>query len=134
MSPWKIKNKKPFSLSFGRRGEMAGWAYLVQHGFRILEKNYRCSLGEIDVVAEKDGRIRFIEIKTRRHRRFGSPEEAVSRGKQKQLGRLAQVYLKHRFEQNRAVSFDVVAIDWRESEEPEIRLIENAFTLDSDPG
>ncbi len=119
--------KKPFHLSLGERGEMIGWDYLVKNGFKILEKNYRCVLGEIDVVAKKDGRLRFIEIKTRSSHQFGRPEESVHYFKQRKLLQLAQWYLKEKRRSDISISFDVLSISWALPQEPEIRLIENAF-------
>ena len=51
---------------FGRRGEDAACAYLLRHGYRIVERNYRCRRGEIDIIAAKDGGAVFVEVKTRR--------------------------------------------------------------------
>ena len=73
-------NKKtPFHLSLGDRGEMIGWAYLQKRGYKIIEKNYRCAIGEIDVITQKGKKLCFVEIKTRTHIRFGRPEESVLR-------------------------------------------------------
>ena len=109
---------------------MIAWNYLVKQGYRILEKNYRCRIGEIDVVAQKNKRLAFIEIKTRRHTGFGRPEEAVHAAKQKKLIQLAQWYLKDKKKGDVPVSFDVLAITWNSTQDPEMRLIENAFSAD----
>ncbi|OGW77909.1 MAG: hypothetical protein A2Z83_02355 [Omnitrophica bacterium GWA2_52_8] len=122
-------NTKPFKLTFGERGEMAGWGYLVRHGFQIIEKNYRCALGELDVVARKGKRLYFIEIKTRTHHRQGRPEEAVHSKKQTKLAHLAQWYLKEKKIGDAQAGFAVLGITWPEGREPEIRFIENAFDL-----
>ena len=119
----------PFRLPLGRRGEMVAWHFLTQRGYKILEKNYRCKLGEIDVVAEKKSRTAFVEIKTRRTWDFGRPEESVHAAKQRKLVRLAEWYLREKKKSDSLVSFDVVAVTWKESGEPEIRLIENAFEV-----
>lgn len=123
--------KGPFRLSLGERGEMVAWNYLRHHGYKILEKNYRCKAGEIDVVATKNGRWAFIEIKTRSQDAFGRPEEAVGETKQQKLVHLAQWYLKEKNQFHVPVTFDVLAITWRGELEPEIRLIENAFSVDA---
>lgn len=117
---------KPFRLTLGERGEMIGWGYLVRQGYKILEKNFRCPLGEIDVIAMKNHRIVFIEIKTRTSDRFGRPEEAVNHRKQKKMGDLAEWYMKSR-RLSTPVSFHVLAITLQGQKEPEIKLIENAF-------
>jgi len=124
----KLKvNPSPFHLSVGERGEMIAWDYLKKQGYEIVEKNYRCSLGEMDVVAKEKGQLVFVEIKTRRTDRFGLPEEAVHLAKQKKLIRLTHWYLKETHQEEKAVRFDVLAIRYPEKGEPEFRLIRNAF-------
>jgi len=122
----------PFRLTLGQRGEMAAWRFLIREGYKILDKNYQCKLGEIDVVAEQGGRIRFIEIKTRTSNRFGSPEEAVHPIKQKKLSQLASFYLKGNQKTDSPVSFDVVAVYWNAGAEPEIKIIQDAFLHEED--
>ena len=65
---------------FGRRGEDAACAYLLRHGYSIIERNYRCRRGEIDIIAAKDGGAVFVEVKTRRSLKFGTPGMAVTYG------------------------------------------------------
>ena len=130
MKTMNPKPQKPFRLTLGVRGEMMAWAYLARSGYKIIEKNYRCPLGEIDCIAAKQGRTAFIEIKTRSDHRFGRPEESVHPRKQKKLVQLAQWYLKGRQNLETKVSFDVLAITWGKGTEPEFRLIENAFGAD----
>jgi len=114
-------------VRLGRRGESLAWDYLVKHGYKILDKNYRCSIGEIDVVAEKGKRVAIIEIRTRSTNRFGHPEESVNIHKQRRLTRLAQWYLKDKKKMNASVSFNVLAIILNGSEVQKINLIEDAF-------
>jgi putative endonuclease len=111
---------------------MIGWGYLVKQGYKILEKNYRTKIGEIDVVAQKGRKISFIEIKTRASSRFGRPEESVHSMKQKKIMRVAEWYLKEKRIQGASVSFDVLAITWKDGGEPEMRLIENALVQDGE--
>ena len=117
----------PFRVTLGERGEMVACQYLVKHGYRILEKNYRCTIGEIDVVAAKDGRLVFVEIKTRSQKVFGRPEESVGWTKQRKMIRLAEWYLKDKKKTDASVSFAVLAVRWKGTQDPEIRLIEDAF-------
>lgn len=105
--------------------------FLIKKGFRILEKNYKCSIGEIDVVTEKAKRIVFIEVKTRTDHAFGRPEEAVHAEKQRKLIQLAQWYLKSNKKEGSSASFGVVAVTVPPAGEPEIRFIENAFEIAS---
>lgn len=116
-------------IKTGKSGEEQGGRYLEKIGYRILERNYRCRLGEIDVIAEKDRKICFIEIKSRRSNRFGAPEEAVHYYKQKKILQVAQWYIKDRKIQDRSFSFDVLSIMWNETGDIQFRLIPDAFGL-----
>ena len=118
---------RPFRLTLGERGEMAAWAFLIKRGYKILEKNYRCPLGEIDCIAEKKGRLVFLEVKTRSSEHYGRPEEAVDAVKQRKLLKLAQWYLKEKSKAEASVSFAVVAVERFPSGESGVRLIEDAF-------
>ncbi len=106
---------------------MAACGFLKEHGYKILEKNYKCKLGEIDVIARRQGRLAFVEIKTRTSAQFGTPQEAVDLRKQEKIFRVAQWYLKEKKFVKTLVAFDVVAIFWREGQTPEMRLIADAF-------
>lgn len=124
-----MASKADSYLSLGERGEMIGWGYLVRNGFKILEKNYRCTLGEIDVIAEKGKRLFFIEIKTRAQSKFGLPQEAVHESKQHRIIRVAEWYLKEKQKGEPHSAFCVLAITMKNPAEPEIVLIENAFEV-----
>ena len=73
----------------GRRGEQAAVEYLERAGLRILDRNWRCAEGEIDIVAAERQVLVICEVKTRSSTRFGSPLEAISRSKRARLRRLA---------------------------------------------
>ncbi len=122
--------KTPFKLSLGQRGEMLAWEYLRKQGYEILHKNYRCKLGEIDIVAKKDKRLCFFEVKTRTSEQFGLPEEAVGTAKQIKLIRLAEWYLKEKKLKDPSVSFNVLAIDWSDPSHPVFRLLSHAFDVE----
>ena len=122
--------KEPFRYGLGERGEVRAWDFLKKQGYKILEKNYRCKIGEIDVICEKDRRLIFVEVKTRTSSRFGGPEEAVTKQKQNKMSRLAEWYVKDKKVSEQKMGFAVVAIEWGSSREPEIKLIENAFSLE----
>lgn len=113
-------------ISTGKEGEQIAAAYLKKKGYRICETNFRCPLGEIDIVAWEKDELVFIEVKTRKSNQLGYPEEAVGAGKQKKLSHLALWYLKKNKLADADVRFDVIAITLL-PEENEIKLIKNAF-------
>lgn len=119
---------KPISnRALGDLGETIAEDFLKKEGYRILERNARSPLGEIDVVA-KDGKVLvFVEIKTRRNLSCGYPEEAINANKRKRLSRLASWYLCRFGGTSEPVRFDVLSILLRSDEKPRIRLIRNAF-------
>ena len=112
--------------SLGDRGEDLAAAHLKKQGYNILARNYRTPIGEIDLVARHQGVLVIIEVKTRRSRRFGSPQEAVHPAKQERLRNLAEYYLQQQGLGEVMVRFDVVGILWQEGK-PQIEVIEGAF-------
>ena len=117
----------PFRSPLGERGEIAACGFLKENGYEFLEKNYKCKLGEMDVIALRKGRLAFIEIKTRTNTRFGMPQEAVDLKKQEKIFKVAQWYMKEKKLPRIPVAFDVVAIFWKEGQAPEARLFADAF-------
>ena len=109
----------------GSRHEEQAAAYLTGRGYRILEQNYRCRLGELDLIA-RDGRyLVFIEVKYRSSGRSGDPAEAVNPAKQGRIIRTARYYLmKQGYGTETPCRFDVVSILG-----DEIRLIRDAFWM-----
>lgn len=115
-------------IRLGRRGESLALRHLKQKGYEIIEKNYRCPLGEIDLIARVSSRIVFIEIKTLKSDRFGPPRISVHKGKQIRLARLAQYYMKQKGIEDSSARFDVVEVcgadgGWK------VGVIEDAFEL-----
>jgi putative endonuclease len=113
-------------LALGRAGQDAAEAYLRGRRYRIVERNYRCVVGEVDLIAVDRGTVVFVEVKTRRGHAAGSGLEAVDARKQRQLTRTAQHYLQRHGLLDRPSRFDVVAVFWRE-EGAVVEHIENAF-------
>ena len=111
----------------GKIGEDLAAAALESHGYAILERRYRTDRGEIDIIAEDEGTIVFVEVKTRESREFGEAAEAVTRRKQRQVVSLAVEYLARRRLNCRPCRFDVVAIDDALSERPEVVVYPGAF-------
>jgi putative endonuclease len=112
----------------GKRGEDCAVRFLKKAGYRIIERNYRCAFGEMDIVALDSGTISFIEVKSRTSNRFGNPEEAVVTKKQKKLSQIALHYLKAKNLDEHRARFDVVAINFS-SEDEGVTLIKDAFDL-----
>jgi len=113
-------------FSKGRKGESAAAEYLASSGIKILDRNFRCPLGEIDLVAKDGKTIVFVEVRARQLDGLCSPEESISIYKRRRLTRTALWYLKQRGLLDSCARFDVIAIRWN-GEEPEINWIVNAF-------
>ena len=97
--------------------------YLKSKGYAILEKNFSCHFGEIDLIAEKDGYIVFVEVKYRSSDSFGMPMAAVDYRKQRKISNTASYYLhRHHYSLDTPCRFDVAAVS-----KQSIQMIENAF-------
>ena len=116
-------------LSLGKKGEAQARKHLKKQGYRILEQNYRCRFGEIDLIAEHDGCLVFVEVKTRSGLAFGQPSEAVTRHKQQQISKVALEYMAKSGLRDRAARFDVVAVLTHDNSSPTIEIIPAAFEL-----
>ncbi len=97
-------------LALGSWGEAAAADYLRGRGMKILERNLRTPLGELDLVARQGKTLVFVEVKTRRGSAFGTPQEAVGPRKQRQILKAAQWYLAQGKGRGLQPRFDVVAI------------------------
>lgn len=113
--------------ALGAGGESIAARHLKSRGFRILEANVRCRLGEIDLVALDRGVVVFVEVKGNRGGRHGRPEEMVTPAKQRRLTRLALWYLQRRDWLGRPARFDVVAVDWGPDGAASVRHLPGAF-------
>ena len=116
--------------SSGRWGEEQAARYLQLRGWRIVERNYRCRQGEIDLIAQKREALAFVEVKTRRDDGHGEAREFVTLAKQQRLRTAALLYLaEHESElQPRFDVIEVYAPQGRQTLFPKIRHIENAFS------
>ena len=99
-----------YRKELGRWGEEQGCRYLVDHGYRIVYRNYRCPVGEIDIIASGEGRLVFVEVKTRRSTAFGTPAEAVNRKKQIKYQKTALFFLNDRRWKDVPCRFDVLEV------------------------
>jgi putative endonuclease len=113
---------------FGKKSEdLAAW-YLKKNGYKILEQNYRTRLGEIDIIAKDKKTIVFVEVKSRRSIRYGSPKWSVTYQKQRKISMVALQYLKKTRQADATARFDVVAVI-SNRDEPQIEVVKNAFEL-----
>ncbi len=121
----------PFGMTEHRQqlgiiGENLAVAELTRRGYAILERRYRTRYGEIDIVADDEGTIVFVEVKARATGEFGSAVEAVTVWKQRRVTAMAVDYLARKRVADRPCRFDVVAIDDAESS-PRVAVYPNAF-------
>ena len=116
-------------LELGRLGEDLALQKIRKLGYRCLVRNYRCSLGEVDLIARDGDTLVFIEIKTRRGRSLEFAKEAVSRKKRRQLSKVALSYIRDHDCADVKSRFDVVAISLQGNRR-EIEVVKNAFDLD----
>jgi len=117
-------------LKLGAWGEAQAASFLKRQGLKIVERNLRTPVGEIDIIARNRKYLLFVEVKTRRSARCGVPAEAVGSIKQRQIIRAAQWYLLT-YGGKLQPRFDVVSVD-AGSDPPRIEHIENAFELAGD--
>lgn len=95
----------------GRRGEDRALQWYLDRGYTLVERNWRCRSGEIDLIVRDRDEIVFAEVKTRTSTRYGTPFEAVDHRKQRRLRQLASIWLSvNRSTVDRSVRFDVVAV------------------------
>ena len=110
----------------GARGEECAAGFLRVQGYRILERNYRCPLGEVDIIARDGNTVVFVEVKTRTSERFGTPQAAIGPQKQKRMTAIALYYLKGQGWLGKPARFDVAAVSLHEGRET-VTLYRNAF-------
>lgn len=104
----------------GAKGEELAATYLTGAGYTVLERNWRCNIGELDIVAESAGRIIGVEVKTRSSLGFGHPAEAVNPTKLRRLSRLVRRWCVEHRRDARTVRIDVLAILMPPGREPSI--------------
>lgn len=115
-------------LSVGARGEILAERWLLQSGFQILARNHQTRYAEIDLIAVDGRTVVFIEVKTRKDLRAGSPVEAVDEEKQLRLSRAAVAFLRKHHLKNVAVRFDIIAVDFSAGNaRPNLKHYRSAF-------
>ena len=113
--------------ALGILGEELAFHELRRRGYKVLLRNYECALGEIDLIAKHNGFLVFIEVKTRSSDEMGSPAEALTPDKRRQIVRVAQYYLKRYGIHDVPCRFDVAAVQVPPHAEPIIDILESAF-------
>ena len=114
--------------AFGELGERIAERWLRRSGWRIIQRRFRSGHRDIDLVAEREGIVAFVEVKARRGSRFGQPVEAVNWRKQKELTRSARVWIDRHGRPFEAYRFDVIGVLVAD-ERVRVRHVENAFRL-----
>lgn len=112
----------------GEHSENLACHHLEAQGMRLLRRNFRCKCGEIDLIMQHGDMIVFVEVRTRKHSRFGSAAESVNRPKQRKLINAAHYFIQHHDPQLRyGYRFDVIAIQGEPGNNPDIQWISSAF-------
>ena len=114
-------------IQTGKLGEDAAKRHLENRGYRIIQANYRDKQGEADIIAYDGDVLVFVEVKTRKSTKCGTPGEAVNRAKQRRLTRIALSYIARHKVPSRQVRFDVVEVIIKDGEVKQVRLIKDAF-------
>lgn len=117
------------NILLGKSGEDAAVDLLKEEGYKIIARNYKSKLGEIDIVAQDRDTLCFIEVKTRQNDHLGSPLESVVFRKQRQISKAALAFLKEKNLFHKKARFDVISVI-NTQEKTRVELIKNAFDLD----
>jgi|SRR3989338_3237685 len=117
------------SYNLGKQGEEIAAKYLLQHGYEIIEKNFRSQQGEIDLVARDGKFLVFVEVKSYSFRSYGSPVGAVRKSKKQSITHAAETYLYKKGIKDTYCRFDVVSIYKRMDGSRAVELYKNAFMV-----
>ena len=112
--------------ALGETGERVAERWLVRHGWRVIQRRFRSGHRDIDIVAERDGTVAFVEVKARSGDRFGDPVEAVGWRKQRELARSAAVWISRHGRPGETYRFDVVGV-LMQGERVRVRHVRGAF-------
>lgn len=115
--------------ALGHRGETLARRHLESQGYTILEANYRTRQGEIDLVAEQDEAVVFVEVRTLSGPGLGTPAESITRSKQAHLVAAAQQYLQEHDAFDRDWRIDLVSIQLARGGKPRLEVLKNAVEL-----
>jgi putative endonuclease len=113
-------------METGDLGEEIACGFVSDNGYQILERNWRFRHWEVDIIASKNNKLHFIEVKTRNSLRFGKPEESITREKMTHLKNAAEQY-QYQHPEWKYIQFDVIAITLVNGIAKEIFLIEDVY-------
>jgi putative endonuclease len=119
--------KAPKKDPLGERGENLAARELRNKGYRIIIRNFRCVMGEIDIIARDGKTLVFVEVKTRASEEDVTPEEQINPAKMHRCTKAAKFYLGRYGSPQPPARFDVVAVVWPSGRAPSLRHFENAF-------
>ena len=119
------------TTQLGRKGERLAARFLKKHGYRLLQRNYTCPRGEIDLVALDGEEVVFVEVRTRTDDAFGDPAESVTSKKRRQVSSVALDYARRKKLADQPMRFDVVTVLFGRSDQPRIELFRDAFPFDA---
>ena len=122
-----FKNEDSTRKVGARAEEVACW-FLAERGYKIIKRNWQIRGGELDIIAEKEGVLVFVEVKARYSHEFGLPVESITSSKIRFLKRSAQIYIHQNHFYNKQARFDVVLIDYVLGN-PKIDLMENIIGI-----
>jgi putative endonuclease len=122
-----LAGKKQTPYDLGKSGEKIALNYLIDNKYKVIARGFRLFRGEIDIIANDQKTLVFVEVKTRRSTDYGSPEESVTPSKQRQIRKIAQGFLVKNNLQDVECRFDVISLSFDEKEGYSIRHIKDAF-------
>lgn len=118
---------KKYNKDIGNYGELVAKNYLLSHQYKIICCNYRCPLGEVDIICSKDNIICFVEVKSRYFFKYGTPFDAVTNTKKKKIRNVCKWYIMKNQITDYYFRFDVISVIFTENNNYNIEYIENAF-------
>ncbi|MDU4859640.1 MAG: YraN family protein [Terrisporobacter othiniensis] len=112
------------NIEKGKLGEEIALKYIISKGGKVIEKNYRIKIGEVDIIAKLNGELVFVEVKSRSNINYGYPSESVNYKKKRKITNVAKYYILDNSLENLSIRFDVIEIYFNEKK---INHIVNAF-------
>lgn len=112
------------NIEKGKLGEEIALKYIISKGGKVIEKNYRTKIGEVDIIAKLNGELVFVEVKSRSNINYGYPSESVNYKKKRKITNVAKYYILDNSLENLSIRFDVIEIYFNEKQ---INHIVNAF-------